>query len=220
MAVVRLDDGKVNVISHRLIELLHEALDAPSRRRPAVAILGSRGQALGRVRPDRDDRWALERRRAGRRGRPAPHAHLRAPPARGPRGDRPRPGRGRTPHALVRHAGSAVMAPRRSASTRPPSAWGSPTSPSSSPRPASPRRTCCAPPSRPRSTTHRARSRRATSTASCPRRTSKPPSSRGRPARPAPGRRVPPHQAALHQPLIDRVLARLDDDMQTMTGPA
>ncbi len=44
VTVVRLDDGKVNVISHRLIELLHEALDRAVEETTAVAILGREGK--------------------------------------------------------------------------------------------------------------------------------------------------------------------------------
>ena len=44
MAVVRLDDGKVNVISHRVIELLHAALDRSLEEATAVAIIGREGK--------------------------------------------------------------------------------------------------------------------------------------------------------------------------------
>lgn len=44
VAVVRLDDGKVNVISHRLLELLHAALDQALADASAVAILGREGK--------------------------------------------------------------------------------------------------------------------------------------------------------------------------------
>jgi len=44
VAVVRLDDGKVNVISHRVLERLHEALDAAAAEARAVAILGRPGK--------------------------------------------------------------------------------------------------------------------------------------------------------------------------------
>ena len=44
VTVVRLDDGKVNVISHRLIELLHDALDRAVEETTAVAILGREGK--------------------------------------------------------------------------------------------------------------------------------------------------------------------------------
>jgi enoyl-CoA hydratase len=43
-AVVRLDDGKVNVISHRVIELLHAALDRSLEEADAVAIIGREGK--------------------------------------------------------------------------------------------------------------------------------------------------------------------------------
>ena len=44
VAVVRLDDGKVNVISHRVIELLHAALDRSLEDATAVAIIGRDGK--------------------------------------------------------------------------------------------------------------------------------------------------------------------------------
>jgi len=44
VAVVRLDDGKVNVISHRVIELLHGALDESTASASSVAIIGRHGK--------------------------------------------------------------------------------------------------------------------------------------------------------------------------------
>jgi enoyl-CoA hydratase len=44
VAVVRLDDGKVNVVSHRVIELLHAALDRSLEEASAVAIIGREGK--------------------------------------------------------------------------------------------------------------------------------------------------------------------------------
>ena len=44
VAVVRLDDGKVNVVSHRVIELLHAALDQSLEEATAVAIIGREGK--------------------------------------------------------------------------------------------------------------------------------------------------------------------------------
>lgn len=44
VAVLRLDDGKVNVVSHRLIELLHEGLDRAAAEARAVAIIGREGK--------------------------------------------------------------------------------------------------------------------------------------------------------------------------------
>jgi len=44
VAVVRLDDGKVNVISHRVIELIHSALDQSLAQATAVAIIGREGK--------------------------------------------------------------------------------------------------------------------------------------------------------------------------------
>jgi len=44
VAVLRLDDGKVNVVSHRLIELLHDGLDAALAEATAVAIVGRPGK--------------------------------------------------------------------------------------------------------------------------------------------------------------------------------
>jgi enoyl-CoA hydratase len=44
VAVIRLDDGKVNVISHRVIEALHAALDQALEEASAVAIIGREGK--------------------------------------------------------------------------------------------------------------------------------------------------------------------------------
>lgn len=44
VAVVRLDDGKVNVVSHRSIELVHAALDRALEEATAVAIIGRDGK--------------------------------------------------------------------------------------------------------------------------------------------------------------------------------
>jgi enoyl-CoA hydratase len=44
VAVVRLDDGKVNVISHRVIELVHGALDEATESASSVAIIGRAGK--------------------------------------------------------------------------------------------------------------------------------------------------------------------------------
>jgi enoyl-CoA hydratase len=44
VAVVRLDDGKVNVVSHRVIELVHAALDQALEEATAVAIIGREGK--------------------------------------------------------------------------------------------------------------------------------------------------------------------------------
>ena len=44
VAVVRLDDGKVNVISHRVIELLHAALDDAEASASSVAVIGRDGK--------------------------------------------------------------------------------------------------------------------------------------------------------------------------------
>jgi enoyl-CoA hydratase len=44
VAVVRLDDGKANAVSHRLVEQLHEALDRAQAEATAVAILGREGR--------------------------------------------------------------------------------------------------------------------------------------------------------------------------------
>src|SRR5688572_2573400 len=44
VAVVRLDDRKVNVVSHRVIELLHTALDRSLDEATAVAIIGREGK--------------------------------------------------------------------------------------------------------------------------------------------------------------------------------
>ena len=44
VAVVRLDDGKVNVISHRVLERLHAALDEATASASSVAIIGREGK--------------------------------------------------------------------------------------------------------------------------------------------------------------------------------
>ena len=44
VAVLRLDDGKVNVVSHRVIELLHTGLDRALAEATAVAIIGREGK--------------------------------------------------------------------------------------------------------------------------------------------------------------------------------
>ncbi len=44
VAVLRLDDGKVNVVSHRTIELLHAGLDRAAAEATAVAIIGREGK--------------------------------------------------------------------------------------------------------------------------------------------------------------------------------
>ncbi len=44
VAVLRLDDGKVNVVSHRVIELLHAGLDTALADARAVAIIGRPGK--------------------------------------------------------------------------------------------------------------------------------------------------------------------------------
>jgi enoyl-CoA hydratase len=44
VAVLRLDDGKVNVVSHRVIELLHTGLDTALTDARAVAIIGRPGK--------------------------------------------------------------------------------------------------------------------------------------------------------------------------------
>jgi len=44
VAVIRLDDGKVNVVSHRGIDLLHASLDAALEQARSVAIVGREGK--------------------------------------------------------------------------------------------------------------------------------------------------------------------------------
>lgn len=44
VAVVRLDDGKVNVVSHRVIDLLHRYLDVAEGEARSVAIIGRPGK--------------------------------------------------------------------------------------------------------------------------------------------------------------------------------
>ena len=95
VAVVRLDDGKVNVISHRVIELLHAALDRSLEEATAVAIIGREGKLSAGF--DLTEMTAgIERTQAlVGAGRPPAHAHLRAPAAGGARRHRPRAGRRR-----------------------------------------------------------------------------------------------------------------------------
>ena len=47
VALVRLDDGKVNVISHDVIDALHAALDQAEKEATAVAVLGREGKLSG-----------------------------------------------------------------------------------------------------------------------------------------------------------------------------
>ncbi|HEX4868777.1 MAG TPA: crotonase/enoyl-CoA hydratase family protein [Acidimicrobiales bacterium] len=44
VAVLRIDDGKVNVVSHRVVELLHAGLDTATAEATAVAIVGRPGK--------------------------------------------------------------------------------------------------------------------------------------------------------------------------------
>lgn len=44
VAVLRIDDGKVNVVSHRVIDLLHKHLDSAEGEARAVAIIGRPGK--------------------------------------------------------------------------------------------------------------------------------------------------------------------------------
>lgn len=44
VAVLRLDDGKVNVVSHRLVECFHAALDQAQAEATAVAVIGRDGK--------------------------------------------------------------------------------------------------------------------------------------------------------------------------------
>jgi len=44
VAVLRIDDGKVNVVSHRVVELLHAGLDTAQAEAGAVAIIGRPGK--------------------------------------------------------------------------------------------------------------------------------------------------------------------------------
>ena len=47
VALVRLDDGKVNVVSHAVIDALHAALDPAEKEATAVAIVGRDGKLSG-----------------------------------------------------------------------------------------------------------------------------------------------------------------------------
>ena len=47
VALVRLDDGKVNVVSHDVVDALHAALDRAEAEATAVAILGREGKLSG-----------------------------------------------------------------------------------------------------------------------------------------------------------------------------
>src|SRR5699024_3069674 len=44
VAVGRLDDGKANAVSHRLLEQLHQALDTAEAEATAVALIGREGK--------------------------------------------------------------------------------------------------------------------------------------------------------------------------------
>src|SRR3546814_21096838 len=44
VAVLRIDDGKVNVVSHQVVELLHAGLDQATAEARAVAIIGRPGK--------------------------------------------------------------------------------------------------------------------------------------------------------------------------------
>src|SRR3546814_8677794 len=43
-SVLRIDDGKVNVVSHQVVELLHAGLDQATAEARAVAIIGRPGK--------------------------------------------------------------------------------------------------------------------------------------------------------------------------------
>jgi enoyl-CoA hydratase len=47
VAVIRLDDGKVNVVSHQVIDLVHAALDRAQTDARAVCIIGREGKLSG-----------------------------------------------------------------------------------------------------------------------------------------------------------------------------
>src|SRR3546814_11451156 len=44
VAVLRIDDGKVNVVSHQVVELLHAGLDQATAEARAMAIIGRPGK--------------------------------------------------------------------------------------------------------------------------------------------------------------------------------
>src|SRR3546814_17165711 len=44
VAVLRIDDGKVNVVSHQVVELLHAGLDQATDAARAIAIIGRPGK--------------------------------------------------------------------------------------------------------------------------------------------------------------------------------
>ena len=76
VAVVTLDDGKANAISHQVAADLHDALGRARDEAAAVVLAGRPGALLGRVPPGHHD---LERR--GRRAacsRPAPSSPSRS----------------------------------------------------------------------------------------------------------------------------------------------
>ena len=217
VAVVRLDDGKVNVISHRVIELLHAALDRAVEEATAVAIIGREGKLSAG--------FDLTEMTAGHR----------APPALVGAGGQllmriyghPQPVvLGVTGHALAAGALLALSCDTRIGGDGPAKIGLNETAigmglPHYAVELAEARLASAAPaaaaPSRPRSTTHRARSRRATSTASCPAADVEAiVIARGPPARPAPGRRVPPHQAA---PSTSRSSTACSSDSTTTCRP-
>ena len=134
---LRLDDGKVNVISHRVIDLLHQYLDNAEGEARAVAIIGRPGKLSAGF--DLTEMTAgIERTRAlvgagGKLlmrifGHPQPWSWSPSPAMPSPLA---RCSRWRATRA------SAVTVPPRSGSTRPPSGWASPSTPPSWPRPGS-----------------------------------------------------------------------------------
>ena len=205
VTVVRLDDGKVNVISHRLIELLHEALDRAVEETTAVAILGREGKLsagfdLTEMTAGPSHAAAL----VGAGGRLLMRIYGHPQPVV----------LGVTGHALAAGALLTLSCDTRIGGDGPAKIGLNETAIgmglphfavelaearlASSPPDA-------APPSRPRSTTHRRAVEAGYLDRVVPdgrRRSDR--SARGRPARPAPGRRVPPHQArpppAAHRP--------------------
>ena len=220
VAVVRLDDGKVNVVSHRVIELLHAALDRSLEEATAVAIIGREGKLLGRLRPHRDD--GGHRAHAGAGGRRAATCSCASTATRSRWCSASPATRWRPARCCACRATSASVAtgPPRSASTRRPSAWASPTTPWSSPRSASRAPTSAAARCRRRSTTPPGAVEagyldRVVPAADVERATIDEARRLGQ----LPGSAYGHTKLALHRALIDRVDPNIDADMASLTAP-
>ena len=222
MAVVRLDDGKVNVISHRVIELLHAALDAPLEEATAGGDHRARGQALGRVRPHRDDRGHRAHAAAlvGAGGRLLMRIYGHPQPVV----------LGVTGHALAAGALLALSCDTRIGGDGPAKIGLNETAIGmglphyavelAEARLAAAHLLRAAVQAEIYDATGRGRGRLPRPRRARRRRRGRSSLDEARRLGQLPGGAYRHTKLALHQPLIDRVLERLDDDMQTMTGPA